>query len=86
MDERIEMNLENNKKEDNTKNYEYFEMGRKISSSNETTFEDESRTKVTGVHVRCDKDVVHRDSIKSTENFRRKKRPARNKRTRRTTT
>jgi len=53
----LKWNLENNKKEDNAKNYEYFEMGRKISSSNETTFEDESRTKVTDVHVRCDKDV-----------------------------
>jgi thiamine pyrophosphokinase len=53
----LKWNLENNKEEDNAKNYEYFEMGRKISSSNETTFEDESRTKVTDVHVRCDKDV-----------------------------
>jgi len=53
----LKWNLGNNKKEDNAKNYEYFEMGRKISSSNETTFEDESRTKVTDVHVRCDKDV-----------------------------
>lgn len=53
----LKWTLGNNKKEDNAKNYEYFEMGRKISSSNETTFEDESRTKVTDVHVRCDKDV-----------------------------
>ena len=48
------------KKEDATaasRDDRYIEMGRKISSSNETTFTDESKTKVTDVHVKCDRDV-----------------------------
>jgi len=48
------------KKDDATAAYRddrYIEMGRKISSSNETTFADESKTKVTDVHVKCDRDV-----------------------------
>ena len=32
-------------------------MGQKISSSNETTFEDNLGTNVTDVHVKCDKDI-----------------------------
>jgi len=55
-------NKNNSKKKDDaavvaSRDDRYIEMGRKISSSNETTFADESKTKVTDVHVKCDRDV-----------------------------
>lgn len=54
-------NKTNSKKKDDataaSRDDRYIEMGRKISSSNETTFADESKTKVTDVHVKCDRDV-----------------------------
>ena len=54
----LKWNLGNEKKDgDNADNNGYIEMGQKISSSNETTFEDNLGTNVTDVHVKCDKDI-----------------------------
>jgi len=54
----LKWNLGNEKKDgDNVDDNGYIEMGQKISSSNETTFEDNLGTNVTDVHVKCDKDI-----------------------------